>query len=343
MSNIRSKYNTLFIGSFLSKTRGTKGVSETIAENLAVDKVNVKLSSHEENKYLRLLHIIWDVLTFRGQLIHIDVFSGNGFNIAWIVSKLIQTKRIALTLHGGRLIEYYQAHRSKVEQLLKKASHIQTPSQYLQKHFKNRGFEVSYLPNPINLNRFPYQYKAKGEARLLWVRGFSFIYNPTTAVETVALVKQQYPYVHLTMIGPDRGLKKDCVALAEQLQVQDQISFLGPVPNENLYQHYHAHDVFLNTTSYESFGLAVVEAASCGIPIVSSKVGELPLIWEEGEDILFAEKLEAKAFADQVIRLLENRDLHLQLSQKARQKAESFSWEHLKPNWIKLIDGNGRV
>lgn len=338
--------NILFIGSFLSKTRGTKGISEIIAENLAKEQFyDIKLSSRAENKIARMFLIIWDILSFKGSLIHIDVFSGKGFNIALVASKLINTKRkaIILTLHGGRLIEYSKQYPEKINQLFKKAIRIQTPSKFLQKYFIECGYEIAYLPNPINLDKYPYTYKSTNDYKILWVRGFSTIYNPELAVHILSLVRQTYPQVHLTMVGPDRGLMSNCKTLAKKLGVVKNINFLGSVPNDQLIEYYQSHDIFLNTTSYESFGVAVVEAAASGIPIVSSKVGELPLLWENGQNILFVQKLEDKDFAQEVIRLLNDRELHQKLSYRARKKAELFSWERLKTEWIKLINNYERI
>ena len=48
-------------------------------------------------------------------------------------------------------------------------------------------------------------------------------------------------------------------ARANELKVADRIDFVGPVPNDRLFEHFHSHDYFLNTTKYESFGVALAE------------------------------------------------------------------------------------
>src|SRR5690606_33665116 len=99
------------------------------------------------------------------------------------------------------------------------------------------------------------------------------------------------------------------------------------------HKYYHSHDVYLNTTSYESFGVAVVEAALCGIPIVTSNVGEIPLLWDNETHVLFAEELSGEAFATHVIQLVENPDLANKLTMNAVLKAKSFEWANVKPKW----------
>jgi hypothetical protein len=83
----------LFVGSFLSKNRGTKGVAETLAENLLQDGISIKLVSPFENKIIRIVHILFSILFYRGSKIHIDVFSGPAFRIAEIASLISVVKK----------------------------------------------------------------------------------------------------------------------------------------------------------------------------------------------------------------------------------------------------------
>jgi hypothetical protein len=107
----------LFVGSFLSKSRGTKGVAETLADNLLQDGISIKLVSPFENKIIRIIHILFSILIYRGRKIHIDVFSGNAFIIAELASFLanLLNKQIIMTFHGGRLIEFADNNQSRVK------------------------------------------------------------------------------------------------------------------------------------------------------------------------------------------------------------------------------------
>ena len=122
------------------------------------------------------------------------------------------------------------------------------------------------------------------------MRAFHDIYHPKLAIETVANLKLRHPDVHLTMIGPDQGTLPACRDRIRELGLEDHISILGYLPNTELNQYYSSHAVYLNTTRYESFGVALIEAGSCGIPCVSTSVGEIPYIWQDGVNILLAER-----------------------------------------------------
>ena len=332
--------NVLFIGSFLARAKGTKSIAESLAEKLEQDGIKLKLISTFKNKILRLLHILLAILFYKGKKIHIDVFSGPAFSIAEAASSLafLRKKKIILTLHGGRLVEFDEHQNSRIKKVFNRAWLIQTPSLFLQSHFEKIGYEVNYLPNSISLNNFPFKRSSLKPYSLLWVRGFTSIYNPKLAIEILHEIKKKFPKCSLTMIGPDKGLLDEMKTLAQTLGVTDSLTITGPIANEKLYTYYQSHKVYLNTTSYESFGVAVIEAAACGVPIVSSNVGELPFIWEDEYNILLVDNFTAKDFCKPIIRLFENEELCEKLSLNGRSNAEKFNWENIKQDWVKILE-----
>lgn len=335
------KTKILFIGSFLSNKRGTKGVSENIKSLLEKSShYSIRLVSKYENKILRLLNIVLSCAFFKYQLAYIDVFSGRAFYISFVASWVIKIreKKIVMTLHGGKLPEFYRLHSKLFRKALDRADYIQTPSKYLQDFFQSTGLNINYLPNPINLVDFHYKFKGGGEYSLLWVRAFSAIYNPDLAIHTLYEVRKSYHDATLTMIGPDKGELASAKKLIMEYGLQEAVIVTGPVPNDQLFRHFHNNRVYLNTTSYESFGVAVMEAAACGTPIVSSNVGELPYLWTHDENILFAEKLDAISFAEQICRIFEDKKLAQKLSVNARKKAEQYDWQVILPRWIELLE-----
>lgn len=330
--------NYLFIGSFLSKTNGSLDVTETIINRLKADNLNIISVSRFENKILRLLHIVYTLIFSKYNVVHISVYSDNAFIIsqfATYISKL-RRKKILLTLHGGRLNDFFLENPNRVNKVLNRATKILTPSKFLKETFK-KNYTIDYLPNPINLEKFPFRRDKIIENSILWVRAFTNIYNPDLAVKILYEIKKVNPSVTLTMIGPDKGTLNDTIKLIKNLGLEDSIKIIGPVKNELLFKYYQTHEVYINTTSYESFGVAIVEAASCGIPIVSTSVGEIPYLWQHEENMLLVNSFSEIDFALEVEKLFHDKELSTKLSKNARQKAESFDWKRIEPHWIELL------
>jgi glycosyltransferase involved in cell wall biosynthesis len=75
---------------------------------------------------------------------------------------------------------------------------------------------------------------------------------------------------------------------------------------------------------YEGFGLPVLEAMACGVPVLTSNVSSLPEI--AGDAALLVDPLDASAIADGLWRLLSDSELAAALRQKGRERAAEFSW-----------------
>lgn len=327
----------LFIGSFLSKNKGTKGIAEKIQIKFK-NEFNIILVSDKENQLLRLVHILIASLFYDYSIIHIDVYSGKAriyARLAAFIAKL-KNKKIIFNLRGGKLTEIYENNSTKLN-FLKNSHKIVSPSKFLIHYFDKYNIKIDYLPNYIDNEFFPYKRFKVKKYSILWVRAFNDIYQPELAVKIIDKLKDIYPKVHLTMIGPDKGYQQSTENLISKLNLEKYISIIGKIPNEELYKYYQSNQVYLNTTVYESFGSAVLEAASCGVPIVSTNAGEIPYIWEHGKEILLCESNEDE-FKEHVESIFESEELEKKLSLNARKKSEEFDWKSVKKQWEKLIE-----
>jgi L-malate glycosyltransferase len=330
--------SVLFVGNFLSVHNASMPVSEFVAEMMRREGCAIQKVSDAPNRYVRLLNILYSTLIEDYSILHIDVFSGNSFWFARLAAAIgkIRQKKIILSLHGGGLHRHYEGRESAFTTLFNQTN-LQTPSLFLKEFFEGRRFAVNYCPNPILLNKFPYQRRAVRPYSILWVRAFADIYNPKMPVLVLKDVLQHFPDATLTMIGPDKGLMTETQELIHRLKLERQVEVLGPVSNDKLSVYYQTHAVYLNTPSYESFGVAVVEAACCGVPVVSFKVGEIPYIWTDNENILLADMGDVGQMADSVTRIFSDGALEHRLSLNARKRAEKFSWDRIKAYWLDLL------
>lgn len=340
--SLSKKYMTkfLFIGTFLSTKFGTNSVVERMKESLQEDEIELVLASSYSNKIVRFLDVMRAILFYKEEKIFFGVFSGLAFKMTeWgsILAKL-RGKKIYYTLHGGALHEFTDKHKAKVLKVFSRADYIQTPSLFLKAYFEKLGFQIHYLPNPISLDDFPYQRKVINPHSLLWVRAFTSIYNPALAIKSLYEVKKEFPEATLTMVGPNKGMLADMKTLIKSLNLENDVRIVGPVDNKILHTYYQTHAVYLNTTSYESFGKAIVEAGSCGIPIVSTSVGEIPFIWQNQSNILLIQNASEIDMAEKIKRIFNDTEFSKQLSMNARVNAEKFDWKNVKPMWMNLFN-----
>ena len=333
---------TIFFGNFFLKESGTLSISQKLVNKLDYENIEYVIGSKYKSKILRIFETIFKMLFYKYDNIHVDVFSGYAFNIPFIISitNFFRRKKIILNLRGGRLTEYYSNsafNTWKVNFVLNNAKVIVSPSKFLINFFKNYNFNISYFPNYINYEDFPYNEDIVSNNQILWVRGFHEIYNPKDAVMSFYYLLKKMPSCNLTMIGPDKGIMDEVKILIKKLKLESKINILGPINNSSLHKYFHSHEVFINTTSYESFGQALLESASSGCPIVSYSVGEIPYIWDDNENILLCESNDPIDMSQKIYNILNDRELLKKLKFNAYKKSSKYEWKNLRKSWLSLL------
>lgn len=331
----------MVVGNFFSGRTGTRGACEDLSDNLEGRGCRVIRASHFPSPVLRVLEIFIKMLTggFVCGGVIVEVYSGRAFRWAEFTVLLCRffRKPFVLWLHGGNLPAWSQENRPRVSALFKRAAKIVTPSKYLAEELRGFGGEIVCLPNGIRVADYRGLSEQNNTMRMGWLRAFHEIYAPAMAVETLAVLAKEFPGLELHMAGPDKGLLLKVQQFARKLGVEDKILFSGKLSRYEVPEFLGQCGIYLNTTKFESFGMAVMEAAASGLCIVSSAVGEIPYLWKDGEDALLVPSGDVKAMAFAVRRLILEPDLASRLSRRAREKAVNYDWSRILPLWEQLI------
>lgn len=314
-----------------------------LSRRLHVRGWEVLLASSHENRFLRLADMVSTAFLKRAsyQIALVDVFSGAAFLWAEIVCLLLRwlRKPHILTLHGGNLPVFAARNPGRVRNLLRDAAVVTAPSPYLQKAMQPYRQDILLLPNPLDISRYSFRMRAAPAPRLVWLRAFHHIYNPSLAPRVLALLANEFPDINLTMFGPDKmdGSFEPTRKTAHDLGVQDKIGFPGAVPKERVPEVLQTGDIFLNTTHIDNTPVSVLEAMACGLCVVTTSVGGLPDLLEDGMDALLVPPDDPQAMANAICRLLTEPGLAEKLSVNARRKVEGFDWPVILPQWERLF------
>ena len=196
------------------------------------------------------------------------------------------------------------------------------------------------IPNGLDIKRYPFIYRDSIKPNLFWLRAFHHTYNPALAVQVVAKLKVDFPGVNLIMTGPDKGdgSLQQTMTLAGSLKVNDSINFAGKVEKSSVPGYLNRGDIFINTTNFDNTPISVIEAMACGLCIISTNVGGLPYLLEDGVDALLVPPNDSEAMAAAIRRVLTERGLAEKLSSTARKKAEQFDWSVVLPLLERLFE-----
>jgi glycosyltransferase involved in cell wall biosynthesis len=335
--------SVLIIGNFLSSSFGTRGVCEDLAPRLATAGWTVLTTSDRPGRIARLRDMVGTAWSLRHAyaVAQVDVYSGPAFMWAEAVCMALRLahKPYVLTLHGGDLSRFAERWPVRVRRLLNSAAAVTTPSRYLLDQMQPYRADLHLIPNALDLRAYQYSFRNHPRPNLIWLRAFASIYNPEMAVHTLNHLKPIFPDIKLTMIGPDKndGSLQQVIRLTSEFGLQDNLNIIRGVSKKEVPYELNKGDIFLNTTRYESFGVSVMEAAALGLNIVTTDVGELPRMWQDGSNALLVPSNDPLAMAGAVRRILVEPGLAARLSANARAKAEQYDWSVVLPQWERLL------
>lgn len=206
-------------------------------------------------------------------------------------------------------------------------------------HF-NVTRNIQVIPNFIDLKRYEgcstdgvlKAFAPKGERILLHTSNFRPVKRVEDVIEVFSKVRKEIPSKLLLVgDGPDR---QKIEALCRKLGTCDDVHFLGKL--KNVEEVYSVADLFLLPSETESFGLAALEAMTSHVPVISTKMGGIPEINEDGVTGFTSNVADTKDMATNALKLLKDDALHAKFREAAYQKAKTFSKESVIPVYEKL-------
>ena len=128
------------------------------------------------------------------------------------------------------------------------------------------------------------------------------------------------------------------VQLHRDLNLEEQVEFVGSKPQEMLPLYYSAADITVMPSHYESFGMVAIESMASGTPVIASNVGGLSYTVKDGETGFLVPEENHFALAEQVYTLLKNPDLRLRMGEQAARHASQFSWRNIAEQMVTVYD-----
>ncbi|MCL0029817.1 glycosyltransferase [Dehalococcoidia bacterium] len=117
--------------------------------------------------------------------------------------------------------------------------------------------------------------------------------------------------------------------LSRQLQIDDQVAFLGSMSQEDLPQLYNAADVCVVPSYYESFGLVALESLACGTPVVATRVGGVESLIRQGKTGYIVAGNAPQTLADTIATLFSGQSNGIRSASYIRGSVAGFNWSNI--------------
>ena len=176
------------------------------------------------------------------------------------------------------------------------------------------------------------------ERFLLYVGAIEPRKNLPRLVEAFAAARRHGIPHELVCVGPYGWSSRDLYHYVDRLGLRRTVHFTGYVPSEDLPVIYNLSELFVFPSVYEGFGLPVVEAMACGVPVITSNTSSLEEI--AAGAALTIDPHNTEQLTDAIVQLASDAALRRHLSAYGLLRAQDFSWARTAKEMLALY---GRV
>ena len=315
-----------------------------------VNPVPPGLASHAARvKYLRTLAtqvVYWPTLfseLSRADVVHVFSASYTSFLLAPLPAILVARllgRPVMLNYRSGEAPDHLRRSAVARAALRACAAHV-VPSSFLAEVFRWHGVDATIIPNTIDLDRFLFRPRWPLRPRFLSTRNLEPLYNIACTLHAFRLVQAQIPEATLTLVG-DGSQRAALEQLTKRLGLRG-VHFAGRVKPNEMARVYDEHDVYLQTPDIDNMPSSVLEAFASGTPAISTAVGGVPAILEDGVHGLLAAPGDHEAVARHAIHLLTEPLFAARLARQARDTCERYRWAGLRAQWLDVYERLART
>ena len=144
-----------------------------------------------------------------------------------------------------------------------------------------------------------------------------------------------YDDVQLVIAGPRGWLYDDIFAAVQRSSYRQRIRFVDEMDDSQRAYYYGAASVFVYPSFFEGFGLPVVEAMACKVPVIASHTSSLPEV--AGDGALLVDPYDIGSLAQAIMMVLSDERLRNKLVQNGSWRAASFSWEKAAQQTLNVL------
>ena len=291
----------------------------------------------------RLVPYLWALWNLSGRcnLVHVMANSGWSWHLfaapaIWI-AKLRNTP-VVVNYRGGEAASFLANSTQLVGLSMRQASALIVPSGFLKTVFARFNMAAAIVPNIVDIERFNNPAPNRASRRhLLVARNLEPIYDNETAIRAFLTVHRRHPDATLTIAGSG-PLADSLRTLAESLGLAGAVIFAGRLDRDAMAQAYRSADIAINPSLVDNMPNSVLEALASGVPVVSTNVGGVPYIVNDGQTALLVPANSPEAMAEAILKLMDDASLSEKLINNGLTEVQKYTWQRVWPVLAEVYD-----
>ena len=286
--------------------------------------------------YLKVLPELKKVISgFKPDIMHAHFATSYG-----LLGALSGFHPFVLSVWGSDVFDFPKKsflHRKILEYNLKKADKILSTSNVMAVETKNyTDKEIEVTPFGINtdlfkpekVNRADFTPFSESDIVVGTIKLLEDKYGINYLIEAFSMVAEKHHEIPLRLlIVGDGSERKNLENMVHNLGIDEKVYFAGMADYQKVPYFNDVLDVYAALSNYESFGVAVIEAQSCGKPVVVSNAGGLPEVVEDGVTGFVVERKNAAEAAEKLEKLVLDPELRKSMGNAGRERVlKLYDW-----------------
>lgn len=288
--------------------------------------------------YLNTLEARRIIRKINPDILNVHYASGYG-----TLGRLINYKPLLLSVWGSDVYLFpYQSKRNEriLRKNLESATQIASTSKDMKKQtekFIQPKLPIVITPFGIDMKKFKPNHSKKNNNYItigtvkrleevygidILITAFSKLVKRLKSEEQIILLNK----LRLLIVG-DGSLREKLKKLVRDENIEDLVEFIGAVPNDEVPNYLNQFDIYCALSRSESFGVAVLEASACEVPVVVSNVGGLPEVVQNKKTGFIVNHEDIDEVVQKLYELVMNEDVRSKMGKKGREfVAEHYDW-----------------
>lgn len=308
--------------------------------NLSVDQLHPDVNVHML-PFKAPLGYYLNVWAIKSILKHIkpDVLNAHYASGYGTLARLSGYHPFVLSVWGSDVYDFpYESSikMSIIQKNLDAADLICSTSEVMKKQTKNllvSPKKILVTPFGIDTTKFTPKRNFSEEVHVIGtVKTLASKYGIDTLIKAFAIVANKLSDKDLRLvIAGDGPQRTELVNLASNLEIADKCKFLGRISHDKVPEVLHSFDIYvaLSESESESFGVAILEASACGLPVVVSDAGGLSEVVENGKTGIVVPRRDPEAAAKAIFLLMNYAQMRRRLSENGVKRVNQlYLWRN---------------
>lgn len=196
------------------------------------------------------------------------------------------------------------------------------------------------IKNNMTVKKLLNKYELKKNEYFLFIGTLEPRKNIETILEAFSQTGLQKKGFKVVLVGQRGWGYKSIVERINNLNLNDSTIITDYIPKNDVVLLMNGAQSFVYPSYYEGFGLPVLEAMACGIPVITSNSSSLPEV--VGDCGIMTNPSDYKQLAFHMLELVNKPKLHARLSEKSLKRAKIFTWENSAEKLLDIYEEMGR-